>query len=145
MTFSRKTWIILAVLFVVFLVLPAVAYLAQRGSCLPVPEYRLVFENQMSVDVTIVNEDMNKNGEQFYQETLGTVPAGQTEKLTMVLPMPKGHSLDSLNQTRVTTIQLKAEDPAGSVVWQKSWSKDEFWDLKKEGWRIVISPETNEE
>jgi hypothetical protein len=95
--------------------------------------------------VTIVNQDLNNDGEQFYEESLGTVPAGQSENLTLVIPTAKGRTADGWERTDAATIQLKAEDPAGSVMWQKSWSRDDFYDLKKEGWRIVISPETNAE
>ena len=142
MTRSRKIWITVGVaLLFFFVVLPAAAY-ALRGPCTPRMDHRLVFENQMSTDVTIVNQDLNDKGEQFYEETLGTVPAGQTEKLTLVIPNPKGRTIDSVKRSSTATIQVTAEDPAGSVVWQKSWSLDDFYDLKKEGWRIVISPET---
>ena len=147
MTRSRKIWItVAAVLVLFFVILPAVAYLVGPTTCIPKEkEYCLVFESQMSVDVTIVNQELNKNNEQLYQETLGTVPAGQTENLTLVMPNPKGRTVDSVLGSLVETIQLKAADGAGSVLWQKSWSIDEFYDLRKAEWRIVISPETNEE
>jgi hypothetical protein len=143
MTRSRKILItVAAVVVFFFVVLPAAAY-ALRGTCMPRMDHRLVFENQMSTDVTIVNQDLNDKGEQFYEETLGTVPAGQTENLTLLIPNPKGRTVDSIKRTRAATVQLKAEDTAGSVIWQQSWSLGEFYDLKKEGWRVVISPETD--
>lgn len=147
MTRSRKIWITVGVvLLFVFVILPAVMYLlATVGPCTPRMDHRLVFENQMSTDVTIVNQDLNDKGEQFYEETLGTVPAGQTEELTLVIPNPKGRTVDSVKRSIAATIQVAAEDPAGIVVWQKSWSMDEFYDLRHEGWRIVISPETDSE
>ncbi len=143
MTRSRKIWITVGVaLLFFFVVLPAAAY-ALRATCTPKMDHRLVFENQMSTDVTIMNQDLNDRDEQFYEETLGTVPAGQTQELTLVIPNPKGRTVDSFKRSVVATIQLDAKDPTGNVVWQKSWSMDDFWDLKKEGWRIVISLETD--
>jgi hypothetical protein len=79
MTFARRTQIIPAAVFA-FFAMPAAVYLAQRSSCLREPESRLVIENRMSTDVTIVNEDMKENGERVLRVTLGTIPAGQTEK-----------------------------------------------------------------
>jgi hypothetical protein len=135
MTRSRKICITVGVVLLFFVILPAVAYLVGPTTCMPKErEYCLVFESQMSVDVTIVN-----------QETLGTVPAGQAENLTLVMPNPKGRTADSVLGSLVDTIQLKAADGAMSVLWQKSWTRDEFHDLRKAEWRIVISPETNEE
>lgn len=129
------------VLLFVFVILPAVVYLVGPTTCLPKEkEFNLVFESQMSTDVTIVNQELNKDGEQIYKETLGTVPAGRTDNLTLVIPIPKA---DNFRESMVDTIQLKAADGAGSVLWQKSWSMNEFYDLRKEGWRIVISPETD--
>jgi len=134
------------VLVLFFVVLPGAAYVAGRTSCLRKDEYHhLVIENRMPTDVTIVNQDLNDYDEQFYEETLGTVPAGQTENVTMVIPFPTGRTLDSYKRTHAATIQVKAKDPAGSVVWQKSWARSEFGWLHREGWRIVISPETDEE
>ncbi len=148
MTRSRKIWITVGVvLLFVFVILPGVAYLLfVVGPCQPKDEYRhLVFENQMPTDVTILNQDFNEDGEQIYEETLGTVPAGQTENLTLVIPFPKlkGRTADSIKRSLLATIQVTADDLAGNVVWQKSWSMNEFYDLRKEGWRIVISPETD--
>jgi hypothetical protein len=94
----------------------------------------------MPTDVTIVHEDINKNGEQFYQATLGTVPAGQTARLNLLIPLFKGHSANQ-NYLQDYTVQLKAEDPTGNLVWQKAWPIKEFLDLKEGGWRIVISPQ----
>jgi hypothetical protein len=147
MTRSRKIWITVgAALLLFFVVLPAGLYVAGHSSCLSTEvDYHLVFENRMPTDVTIVNQDLNDYGEQFHEETLGTVPAGQTENMTLVIPAWKGSGADSLKRSHTATIQLKAADPAGSVVWQKSWSRNDFWDLKKEGWKIVISPETDSE
>jgi hypothetical protein len=147
MTRSRKIWItVAAALLFFFVVLPGGLYLLARTSCVPnEADYHLVIESQIPTDVTVMNQEMNDEGEQIYEETLGSVPAGQTENLTLVMPLPKGRTVDSIKRSVVATIQLRAEDPVGNVVWQKAWSKEEFWDLKKEGWRIVISPETNEE
>ncbi len=80
----------------------------------------------MSTDVTIVNEDMNENGEQVLRLTLGTIPAGQTEKLTLVKPALEISTPDRPKKPVVATCELRAEDPAGSVVWEMSWSEDEF-------------------
>ncbi len=148
MTRSRKIWITVAVaLLFVFVILPGGLYLLVAvGPCQPKDEYyHLIFENQMPMDVTILNQDFNEDGEQIYEETLGTVPAGQTENLTLVIPYPKPKfgSPNSIKRSFPATIQMTADDLAGSVVWQKSWSMNEFYDLRKEGWRIVISPETD--
>ena len=151
MTRSRKIWITVgAALLLFFVVLPGAVYVTARSGCWPTPkdEHRqLVFESQMAVDVTMVNQELNDKGEQVYEETLGSIPAGQTENLTLVIPTPnlKPRNADDFKRSVVATIQLNAKDPAGNAVWQKSWSMDDFWDLKKEGWRIVISPETDEE
>lgn len=146
MTLARRTRIILAAVFA-FFAMPAAAYLAQRSSCLREPESWLVIENQMPTDVTIVNQDLNENGDQFYEETLGSVSAGQTENMTMVVPIPKSRLYTYDKRTLINTFQLKAEDSAGSVVWQKSWPWREFLTLNRaEGFiRIVISPETDAE
>jgi len=44
-----------------------------------------------------------------------------------------------------STVVLKAEDPSGNIVRQRSWPFEEFWNLKDVGWKIVISPETSSE
>jgi len=146
-TRSRKIWItVAAVLVLFFVVLPALMYIVARSSCLPKEkDYHLVIESQIPTDVTVMNQEMNDEGERIYEETLGSVPAGQTENLTLVMPLPKVSTTDSIKRSMVATIQLEAKDPAGNVVWQRSWSMDEFYDLRKAEWRIVISPETNEE
>lgn len=150
MTRSRKIWITVGiVLLFVFVILPGGLYLLVTvGPCQPKDGYyHLVFENQVSTDVTIVNQELNDEGEQIHEETLGSIPAGQTENLTLIIPTPnlKPRNVDDFKRSVVATIELKAKDVVGSVVWQKSWSLDDFYDLRKEGWKIVISPETNGE
>jgi hypothetical protein len=149
MTHSRKIWIgVGAALLVLFVIMPVGAFLLSRLPCMPKSlDIDVTFENQMPTDVTIVNQDLNENGDQFYEETLGIVSAGQTENMTMVVPIAKSRLYTYDKRTLINTFQLKAEDSAGSVVWQKSWPWREFLRLnREEGFiRIVISPETDAE
>lgn len=151
MTRSRRIWITVgAALLFFFVVLPGAVCVAARGGCWPTleDEYRVVaFENQMPTDVTIADQKLNKDDKLISGETLGAVPAGQTENLTLVIPAPdmKNRNVDTMKRSVVDSILVTAEDSAGSIVWQKSWSMDDFYALRKDGWRIVISPETDEE
>jgi hypothetical protein len=96
---------------------------------------KLVVENRMPFDITIIHIAIDKQGEQSSRGELGTVPAGQTAKLQYAIFLRQ--------DVAGWTILLKAQDPSGNIVWEKSWPFDEFLKLKDVGWKIVISPETN--
>ncbi|MBM4462211.1 MAG: hypothetical protein FJ012_02595 [Chloroflexi bacterium] len=96
---------------------------------------RLTVENQTSIDLTIMHEAYEKDGKTFDRVSLGMVPAGQTVKLHQWITLTRS--------TLGWTVVLKAEDPSGQVIWQRSWSFKEFLELKKVGWKITISPESD--
>ena len=81
------------------------------------PGANLTLENQMSTEIIIVHEGLNKEGVPFNHSILTTVPAGQTIK-TKLITLRR----DSIGWT----VFLKAENPSGKVVWQKSWPFEEF-------------------
>ena len=113
-------------------VLTATALLFTSCFCIAEPGARLNIENQFDFDVTIVQEAIHSNGE-HYAESVGIAPAGQTveTRVFMVRPGIIGE-----------TVIIKAEDPSGNVVWQKSWPYDEFIKLEDVDWKIVVGPET---
>jgi hypothetical protein len=39
---------------------------------------------------------------------------------------------------------ISAEDSSGNVVWQHTWTVEEFTKLGDIGWKIIISSETNQ-
>ncbi|MBM4462210.1 MAG: hypothetical protein FJ012_02590 [Chloroflexi bacterium] len=97
---------------------------------------RLTVENQMPVDLTIIHEPYGRDGKlSDVAVVLGMVPAGQTVKLDEPIVLSEG--------TAGWTVVLKAEDPSGQVIWQRSWSFKEFRELKKVGWKITIPPLTD--
>lgn len=96
----------------------------------------LTVENRMPVDVTIIHDGINQSGAYLGGFPLGTVPAGQTVTL-------RKRTLGLRQDLIGWTVILKAEDPSGKIVWQKSWSFHEFLQLEKVGWRITVSPETS--
>lgn len=99
------------------------------------PATRLTVENQMQTELKIIHQAIYQNGSRSVESVVGTVPQGQTVQLP---------GLFTLSQDIIGDIVLiKAEDPTGVVVWQKSWSFDDFLKLKDVGWKIVISPETS--
>ena len=99
------------------------------------PAVRLSVENLMVTDVTIVIQRFDKDGAPSDSEILGTVPTGQTVKLPPLFTL----SPDIIGWF----VLLRDGDPAGNVVWQKSWPFEEFLKLRDVGWKIVISPETS--
>jgi len=98
------------------------------------PGTHIIAENRMATEITVLHEAINSKGKVFYSTTWGKVPAGQTAELKLIML-----SRDQIG----STVVLKAEDPSGNIVWQRSWPFEEFWKLKDVGWKIVISPETN--
>jgi hypothetical protein len=100
------------------------------------PTAQLTVESKMPTNIVIVHEAINYKGVVFFRQELGTVPAGQTVKLQRYL---------LLNRDLVGwVVKLSAEDPSGKVVWQKTWDFEDFFKLEDVGWKIVVSPETNQ-
>jgi hypothetical protein len=60
-----------------------------------------------------------------------------------VKPSPEVRTPDRPKKPVVATCELRAEGPAGSVIWEMSWSEDEFDDLAKNGQTIVIGPQSD--
>lgn len=95
--------------------------------------FHLVVENQLSSDVTIIHEGIKKDGTYAEPQVLMTVPFGKTVKMDKSLllrPASIGY-----------TVILKAEDPSGKVVWEKSWPYEEFKKLEDVDWKIIIEPQ----
>ncbi len=95
---------------------------------------KLIVSNKMPTDVVIIHESIDTEGKVFLEEEIGMAPAKQTKEMTYALVLRRGIIGD--------TVLLKAKDPAGNIVWQKSWSFNEFYKLKEVSWKIVVSPET---
>ncbi len=100
------------------------------ASCDPVAN--VIVENRMPTDIVIIHESIDQQDKIVLHEELGRVSAQQTEQLRYAI-WPTNN-----------TVLLKAEDPSGKVIWQKSWPGYEFFDLEDVGWKrkIVVSPET---
>ena len=94
--------------------------------------------NQLSIDVKMVYSQYYKS---FDSPTpygsyviSDIIPAGQTGKLrTGIINGISG----------APKVVLKAEDPSGNVVWQKTWTGKEFGKLEDVGWKVEVSPETS--
>ncbi len=99
------------------------------------PGAQLTVENQMTTEITVMSVRINESGTATDTATLGTVPPEQTLKLPAIFPLRP----DIIGRT----ILIKTLDPSGNIVWQKSWTFEEFKKLKDVGWKIVVSPETN--
>ncbi len=100
------------------------------------PAVRLTVTNQMNTDLTITTEALNKQGLSTRSRVLGTAPADQDTFLPQ--------SLTLIQDAIGWTVVLKGEDASGTVVWQRSWLFEDFIKLKNVGWKITISPETNQ-
>ena len=99
------------------------------------PAARLTVENHFSTQVTIRWEATFKSRPP--NETyMGTVPAGETRQLEQGFLINPGDTGD--------IIKLTATDPSDKVVWQKTWTYEEFIKLEEVGWKIVVGPETSQ-
>jgi hypothetical protein len=125
----KNSWLyrgilLLALVAIVMTVVPSLA------AC--EPGARLIIENQLDIDVTIVHEAIFNNGS-YDRRVIAVVPAGEMEEtLGFML------SWDIIGNT----ILLEARDEADNIVWQKSWSFKKFLELEEVDWKIVVSPET---
>ena len=97
------------------------------------PSTTLIIENKMPTDIVIFHEDINSEGKSLGQGELGKIPANQTAETHYAI------FLGTLGETVI----IRAEDSSGNIVWQKNWTADEFLELVDEGWKIVVSPETD--
>lgn len=93
----------------------------------------LTVENKMPTDIVVIHEDINREGESLLREEIGKVSANQTAKMSYAI------FLGNIGETVI----IEAEGSLGNIVWQKSWSADEFLKLNDVGWKIVVSPETS--
>jgi len=100
------------------------------------PAVRLTVTNQMNTDLTITTEALNKQGLSMRTRELGSALADQDTFLPQ--------SLNLIQDAIGWTVVLKGEDASGTVVWQRSWLFEDFVKLKNVGWKITLSPETNQ-
>ena len=98
------------------------------------PGARLTAENRFPFDVTVTIQPIHEDGRPRVTGIVGIAPAGQTVVLERGVILNRGNMGD--------TVVLRAEDPGGKVVWEKSWPFDEFRKLEDVGWKIVIGPDT---
>jgi hypothetical protein len=115
-------------------VLTAMALLSASCVCVAEPGAYLTVENRFDFDITIVHEGIYSEGQHSEPWIMGVVPAGETVKT---------HGFMISSGSLGETVIIKAEDPSGNVVWEKSWPYDEFVKLKDVDWKIVIGPETD--
>jgi len=115
-------------------VLTATTLLSTSCLCIVEPGAQLTIENRFDFDVTILHEGIYPDGRHTGLGTMCVAPAGQAIET-------RGFILGS--GMIGETVIIKAEDPSGNVVWQKSWPYDEFIKLKDVDWKIVVSPETS--
>jgi hypothetical protein len=95
----------------------------------------LVVENRLTIDVKVVYSHHYNDGTVNFVHTSGNIAIGSTGKV-------KTGIINGIST--VPQIVLQAEDSSGKVVWQKTWTGEEFVKLKDVGWIIVISSETND-
>jgi hypothetical protein len=100
------------------------------------PAVRLTVTNQMGTDLTIINDALDRHGLVMRSRNLGSAPADQDTFLPQSMPLIQ----DAIGWTVV----LKGEDGSGAVLWQRSWPFGDFVKLKDAGWKITVSPETNQ-
>ena len=98
------------------------------------PGAKLIVENRFSTEVTIMYEGTFKTRPPE-RANWGIVPAGE------VRPLAKGFWLNP--HAVGYTIWLQALDQSGNVLWQKTWTFEEFVKLEDVGWKIVVGPETS--
>ncbi|MFC2018019.1 hypothetical protein ACFLTQ_01790 [Chloroflexota bacterium] len=108
----------------------AVILAAAAGACEDSAD--LIIDNRTSVDLTIIHEALDKDGKLLHRVALGTVSAEQTAKMDQTITLRRDHI--------GWTVVLKAEDTSEQVVWQRTWSYEEFLDLEDVDWKITISP-----
>ncbi len=96
---------------------------------------RLTVENQTSVDLTVIHESYGSDGELIRSRSLGVVLARQTVKLDEPIVLSK--------DTAGWTVVLKAADSSEQVIWQGTWSYEEFTELEDVDWEITIPPPTD--
>jgi hypothetical protein len=98
---------------------------------------KLTFENRTSTNLTIKYNQSQIDHIELYQYDdfldLGTISAGQTE--TLIGPIMGGMGA-------VPKVFLKAADPSGNIVWQNTWSGEDFFKLDEKGFKVVIDPRT---
>jgi len=95
----------------------------------------LNIENHMPFDIQVIYSEHYSNGRVIYRHASDIIPVGKTG--TIGSGIINGISA-------VAQIVLQAEDPSGKVVWQKTWSGQEFGKLATSGpFNIIVSPETN--
>lgn len=100
------------------------------------PAVRLTVTNQMGTDLTIVNDALDKHGQFMRSRNLGSAPADQDTFLQS--------SLVLIQDVIGWTVVIKGLDSSDAVVWQRSWPFEDFYKLKNVGWKITVSPETNQ-
>jgi hypothetical protein len=115
-------------------VLTATTLLFASCVCIAEPGAWLTVENRFDFDVTIIREGIFSDGKHLEPRIMGVAPAEQTIET-------QGFFLRS--GMIGETVIIKAENPSGNVVWQKSWLYDEFIKLEDVDWKIVVGPETS--
>ena len=118
-------WILLLTLIAMLIVV-----IPPLAACEPCAE--LTIENRLDIDVTIVYGSIYSHGA-YKESTVAVVPAGQTAETLCITLSPDISGV---------TIILKAVDEDGNIVWEKSWSFEEFRELEEVDWKVVVSPET---
>ena len=96
------------------------------------PGAELTFENRTNVDVSVFHEAVYLPSGNSRRIRLGDVPAGHIVKPEVVVVL--------LRSTAGDRLVFKAEDAAGRVIWQQTWSFEEFLDLERSDWYICICP-----
>ena len=95
---------------------------------------RLTVENQMNTEIIIFHEDISGSGDSLIREEIGRVPANQTAEM----------QYDIFLGTLGETVIIQAEDLQRNIIWQRSWTREEFLKINDVKWNIIVSPETNE-
>lgn len=95
----------------------------------------LIINNQTNMPLTISDDALDKNWILMHSYVLGTALPG--EETTM-------SGLTIRRDIAGWTVRLKATDSNGEVVWQRDLSFEDFYKLEDVGWKITISPETNQ-
>jgi len=104
-------------------------------ACIVEQSVHLNIENQLSTDITLNFYTSQQNGQLSVPRHLGVILTGQTGKTTGTI------ILGGIGAEPKVIIQ--AEDSSGRVIWQKTWTGEEFVKLKDTGWKIVVSSDTS--
>lgn len=121
---ARKVWFIL-------LALASILMAITSMNCVVEQSVHLIIDNQTKTDINLTFYVVQQDGQLSSARILGVIHAEQIERTTGTVILG-GIGLEQ-------KVELRADDLLGNVIWQKTWSGQEFLKLKDSGWEIDIN------